>query len=182
MYVNRSVELTSDNMHRFQCFIVFDPSSSRISDSDILVRGEDIIKMYEKIMLEIESSNTIKNLTLKNRLSKVGQMLDLLVSHDNLILTRFFDRIWRRYSYVSNISELFLDYPSFIKFFPEFVTTTDTMLAQRIDGSEDDEEGDDTVDDVVVTPKASTKETSLDEEAVNDEELVIDEELEPAEE
>jgi hypothetical protein len=97
--------------------------------------------MYEKVASEIEDNQSIKALTLRNRLSKIGQMLDLLVTHDNLIVTKFFDRIWRRYSYVSNISELFLDYPTFIKFFPEYEKEKENLLAQRIDGSEDDEDG-----------------------------------------
>ncbi len=138
MYVNRAVELNSDNMHRFQCFIVFDPASSRINETDVLVRGSKILEMYEKVASGIEDNQSIKALTLRNRLSKIGQMLDLLVTHDNLIVTKFFDRIWRRYSYVSNISELFLDYPTFIKFFPEY--EKENLLAQRIDGSEDDED------------------------------------------
>jgi hypothetical protein len=142
MYVNRAVELNSDNMHRFQCFIVFDPASSRINETDVLVRGQDILEMYEKVASEIETNQSIQAMTLRNRLSKIGQMLDLLVTCDNLIITKFFDRIWRRYSYVSNISELFLDYPTFIKYFPEFEKDKEALLAQRIDGSEDDEDGD----------------------------------------
>jgi len=142
MYVNRAVELNSDNMHRFQCFIVFDPASSRINETDVLVRGQDILEMYEKVASEIETNQSIQAMTLSNRLSKIGQMLDLLVTCDNLIITKFFDRIWRRYSYVSNISELFLDYPTFIKYFPEFEKDKEALLAQRIDGSEDDEDGD----------------------------------------
>ncbi len=146
MYVNRAVELNTDNMHRFQCFIVFDPASSRINETDVLVRGEKILKMYERVASEIEHNQSIKALTLRNRLSKIGQMLDLLVTCDNLIVTKFFDRIWRRYSYVSNISELFLDYPTFIKYFPEFEKDKEVLLAQRIDGSEDDDESEGTAD------------------------------------
>ena len=109
MYVNRAVELTTENMHRFQSFIVFEPASSRINESDVLIRGDKIQEMYEELAWKLHDSQSIKDLTLKNRLAKVGQMLDLLVVYDNVIITKFFDRIWRRYSYVSNISEAFLD-------------------------------------------------------------------------
>lgn len=166
MYVNRAVKLTPENMHRFCCFIVFEPASARISENDILVRGEQIRDMFDKIYHEVEPGQTIKDLTLKNRLIKIGQMLDLLVSYDNLIITRFFDRIWRRYSYVSNISEMFLDYPKFVEHFPEYKDQEEELLAQRIDGNDDDEDpdSDDSNDDSDSDTKSDKKAASEDSE------------------
>lgn len=138
MYVNRSVELSQENAHRFQSFIVFEPASSRVGDSDILVRGEEVRDHFERIYYELDDFD-IKNKILKNRLTKIGQMLDLLVVYDNVIITKFFDRIWRRYAYISNIGELFLDYPNFTKHFPEHAGKKAELLAQRIDEDEDEE-------------------------------------------
>lgn len=144
MYVNRSVELSSENEHRFQNFIVFEPASSRVGDCDILIKSEKVRDLYERIYTSLEESHAIKDRILKNRLVKIGQMLDLLVVYDHVIITKFFDRIWRRYSYISSIGELFLDYPTFIHHFPEYKDKKTELLAQRIDDDDDEEtDGDD---------------------------------------
>lgn len=155
MYVNRSVELSSENEHRFQNFIVFEPASSRVGDGDILIKSEKVRDLYERIYTNLEESHAIKDRILKNRLVKIGQMLDLLVVYDNVIITKFFDRIWRRYSYISNIGELFLDYPTFIHHFPEYKDKKTELLAQRID-DDDDEEADG--DDVEIADPVKTDE------------------------
>ena len=76
-------------------------------------------------------------------------MLDLLDSYDNLIITKFFDRVWRRYSYVSHLGESFLKLGMFLDFFPTFDSKQDTIVAKRIDEavkefeeSEDDSDSD----------------------------------------
>ena len=159
MYVNRSIELSSENEHRFQNFIVFEPASFRVNDSDILVKSEAVRDLYERIFFNLEESHEIKDRILKNRLIKIGQMLDLLVVYDHVIITKFFDRIWRRYSYISNIGELFLDYPTFSKHFPEYKDKKSELLAQRIDDDDDEasEEEDETTA-TVAEPKDAKKE------------------------
>ncbi len=139
----KTQEPTPDNEQRFQNFIVFEPASSRVTESDILIKGEEVRDFYERVLMTLEESHSIKDKILKNRLAKIGQMLDLLVVYDNVIITKFFDRIWRRYSYISNIGELFLDYPTFNKHFQEFKDKKADLLAQRIDDDDDDEETDD---------------------------------------
>lgn len=140
MYVNRSIELTSSNEPRFQSFIVFEPSSARINDQDILYSGKEILDLFDEVMAELSSEDTLANNILLNRLNKITQMLDLLSDFDGLVMTKFFDRIWRRYSYISNIGELFIDLPTFSNVFPDRSTDKLSLLAQRIDDVQDDDE------------------------------------------
>lgn len=161
MYLNRAVEITSANQHRFQSFIVFEPASSRINQQDILLQGDDVRNLYERIAIDLSRHSDLKHLTLQNRLTKIGQMMDLLVVYDNVILTKFFDRIWRRYSAISNIGEQFLDYPTFMNAFPEYEKQKSTLLAQRID--DDDDDSDTSEDDDSSSDDKPTSELSSDE-------------------
>ena len=86
----------------------------------------------------LNANYSLKTQIILNRVSKIGQMLDLLKGYDHVLISKFFDRVWRRYSYISNIGEPFLDLPNFIKFFPEYNQDRQALLAQRID-DEDDE-------------------------------------------
>ncbi|NBV41601.1 hypothetical protein EBR96_02365 [bacterium] len=138
MNLNRPVILTPDIEHRFQTFIIFEPASSRIHDFDILISGPKVKEMYDMLIQGLTKEYSLKTQIIMNRVTKIGQMLELLKSHDHVIISKFFDRIWRRYSYISNIGEPFLDLPNFIKFFPEFAQDRQALLAQRID-DEDDE-------------------------------------------
>ncbi|NDC82232.1 hypothetical protein EB093_01010 [bacterium] len=138
MNLNRPVILTPDIAHRFQTFIIFEPASSRIHEFDILISGQKVRELYDRLIDELNSDYSLKTQIILNRVTKIGQMLDLLKSYDTVLISKFFDRVWRRYSYISNIGEPFLDLPTFLKFFPEYATDTDVLLAQRID-DEDDE-------------------------------------------
>ena len=139
MYVNRSIKLTTEIEPRFQNFVVFAPSSSRINRGDILFEGDEVPEVYEFMMQQLSMEDSLSNHILINRLHKIGQMLDLLNSYEDVVMTKFFDRIWRRYSYVSNIGELFTDLPTFAKVFPEKSTKKEDLLAQRIDDNDEDE-------------------------------------------
>ena len=59
---------------KYQNFIVFEPASSRISPSDILMRGEDVLNLYEKVDIFTEHQDDIKVQIILNRL-KIGNML-----------------------------------------------------------------------------------------------------------
>lgn len=94
----KSAEKIVENPKKYQNFIVFEPASSRISPSDILIRGKDVLDLYEKVddILTSQQDN-IKVQIILNRLQKIGNMLDLLTVFDNVIVTKFFNRIWKRY-------------------------------------------------------------------------------------
>lgn len=147
MNINKPFILTPEIEPRLQNFILFEPASSRIQDVDILMRGEEIVDFYERLNEQLLDSNDLKTQILLNRTSKIGQMLDLLGSYDNVIMTKFLDRIWRRYIYISNIGESFLDLPNFLKFFPEFNDNKEDIISLRIDEDDDEPESDDDNDD-----------------------------------
>ncbi len=138
MNLNRPVILSPDIEHRFQTFIIFEPASSRIHEFDILISGQKVREIYDQLIQGLNANYSLKTQIILNRVSKIGQMLDLLKGYDHVLISKFFDRVWRRYSYISNIGEPFLDLPNFIKFFPEYSQDRQGLLAQRID-DEDDE-------------------------------------------
>ena len=45
--------------------------------------------------------------------------VDLLTVYDNVIVTKFFNRIWKRYAYVSNLGESFMDLSSLGAYVPD---------------------------------------------------------------
>lgn len=140
-----------ENAGRHQCFVVFEPASIRINDADVLLIGDQVRDMYDNFMMQLVSrEQTMTERILHNRLAKIGSMLDLLQTYDNVIVTRFFDRIWRRYSYVSHLGELFVDLETFVDYFPEHKGDCSQLLATRFDeGGEfdDDDDNDDDDDD-----------------------------------
>lgn len=138
MNLNRPVILSPDIENRFQAFIVFEPASLRIPDVDVLLVGPKVRELYDQLMDKLFYDNTLKAQIIQNRIGKIGQMMDLLKSMDQVVLSKFFDRIWRRYSYISNIGEPFLDLSVFVQYFPEFSEDKQGLLAQRIDDDEDD--------------------------------------------
>ena len=139
-------------LDRFQSFIVFEPASIRISDNDILYIGNNVQTVFDETFEKVSLlQNDIKMKILLNKFQKLGNMLSLLESHDNVIITKFFDRIWRRYSYVSHLGESFFSLDVFLDFFPKFDNQADTIIAQRIDAHVDefdeDEDEDEDEDD-----------------------------------
>jgi hypothetical protein len=140
-----------ENAGRHQCFVVFEPASIRINDADVLLIGDQVREMYDNFMMNLVSrEQTMTERILHNRLAKIGSMLDLLQSYDNVIVTRFFDRIWRRYSYVSHLGELFVDLETYVDYFPEHKSDCSQLVATRFDESadfDDDDDNDDSDDD-----------------------------------
>ncbi|MBH37525.1 hypothetical protein CL658_00645 [bacterium] len=121
-------------LDRFQSFIVFEPASIRISDNDILYIGNNVQTLFDESFEKVSLlQNDIKMKILLNKFEKIGNMLSLLESHDNVIITKFFDRIWRRYSYVSHLGESLFSLDVFLDFFPKFDNQSDKIVAQRID-------------------------------------------------
>jgi len=141
MNLNRPVVLTPEIEPRFISFIVFEPASARINELDTLLMGPDVVTMYRDLMDHLYREDTIKTQIILNRIGKIGQMIDLLRSHDHIVISKFFDRVWRRYSYISNIGEPFLDLSTFVRFFPTYADDRLTLLAQRIDDEDDEFEG-----------------------------------------
>jgi hypothetical protein len=95
---------------RFQCFIIFEPASSRISPADMMLKGHQVREFYDQFLdyLLSQEKQELKDQILLNRLSKIGQMLELLHNFDKVIISKFFDRIWRRYAYISHLGNIYL--------------------------------------------------------------------------
>ena len=149
----KTADTLVESPKKYQNFIVFEPASSRISPSDILMRGEDVLNLYEKVDdILTEHQDDIKVQIILNRLQKIGNMLDLLTVYDNVIVTKFFNRIWKRYSYVSNLGESFIDLSSLGIYVPDLLVKGETLIADRIDLARDiddllDDDEDDDNDD-----------------------------------
>jgi len=133
----------------YQSFIVFDPASIRVPESDIYIIGPKVSDVVEEIFEKIsESEQDIKMKILINKISKIRNMLDLVGNQENIIISKFFHRIWRRYSYISHLGESFLDLSTFVEFYPDGLKTADEIVASRLDISADaDFEEDDDSDD-----------------------------------
>ncbi|MCP4049245.1 MAG: hypothetical protein GY730_00875 [bacterium] len=128
---------TSNNYNRLKNFIVFEPLSLRLKETDIFLRGDEVIKMVWNINNTIGNKDDLKSRIMKNKLSKFEKMFSLLKSNENLVMTKFFDNIWRRYSFVSNLGESFLEIPCFYKIYPEYGSQEQDIIAQRINFDED---------------------------------------------
>ena len=123
-----------EDKSRYQSFIIFEPASLRVSSDDILFSGQEAKDVYEMFMSKlIKKELTLKEKTLYNRLSKLGTMLDLLQSDSNLIITKFFDRIWKRYSYISHLGEIFVDMTVYLDYFDDSLKKDTSLVALRYD-------------------------------------------------
>ncbi len=138
MNISKPIVLTPNIESRFQSFILIETTSSRLGEADIFIQGSRVREIYNQLMDSLLETDDIKNQIIHNRIAKIGQMMDLLSNSDGIYMTKFFDRVWRRYSYVSNVGEAFLDLPTFLTYFPEYAEDKYALLAQRIDDEDDD--------------------------------------------
>jgi hypothetical protein len=135
-------EKKSNNFLTYYNFVIFEPSSFRIEESDILCRGKEILDIHGQVLDKLAQKNSIKDNIIFNRIKKIDMMLDLVKDFDNIILTKFLNKIWRRYLYFSNLGENFLDINTFLETFPKYKQpqAQPLIFAQRILSKEDDEE------------------------------------------
>lgn len=145
--------------YRFHNFIVFEPASLRINDADILAQGVEVREIFDDVTDTLYRSNTLENLIVQNRLDKIGKMLDLLENYDQLILTRFLDKIWRRYAYISNLGEVFVDLKTYQTVYPELTSKIETIKAMRDDDVSEFETDDTETDDSETSDSLETAKT-----------------------
>lgn len=122
---------------RFQNFVIFDPASQRISETDIIARGYKVKEIFEEVIFVLSKGKNLQDLIIQNRLIKIEKMLDLVSDYNGVIMTRFFDRIWRRYAHLSHLGETFLDMKTFLKVYPEYQDNKLDVIAHRIYDEED---------------------------------------------
>ncbi len=131
--MNDILDICKENTTRYQNFIVFDPNSVRVLDSDIYLIGDDVKKQFDLLYSRLNASQSIGHQILENRLGKIGQMLELVSNYDQVIITKYFDRVWKRYAYISNLGESFLNFPTFAEYFPKEAANVDNVIADRVD-------------------------------------------------
>jgi hypothetical protein len=132
--MNLFEEKDGSYVSRMQSFIIFEPASVRVNEEDILFQGKEIMDFYEEFMDKIDKPDgDIQEQILANRMSKIGHMLDLIQNFEGVIVSKFFDRIWRRYAYISHLGESFIDLKTFINYFPEYDKKDSELVANRFD-------------------------------------------------
>jgi len=127
---------------RFQNFIVFEPHSIRVPDNDIMYSGLKVRDVFDEVMSKLARRDTIQDLIITNRLSKIANMLSLVQDDTGIVMTKFVDKIWKRYAYLSNLGENFLDLKTFLYVFPQYDECREDVIAQRTNPDDHDDAGD----------------------------------------
>ena len=128
-----------------QCnnFVVFEPVSSRIAEHDVLCRGDALMELFEMLTASPIYDDKLKIQILGNRLSRIQMMLSLANNPENIVVTKFVKKVWKRYPFYSNLGEPFLELSEYLHVFPDFADNTDPLLVQRLVGGPEDDEGSD---------------------------------------
>ncbi|MBT5855973.1 hypothetical protein HOH87_04985 [bacterium] len=126
----------------FNNFIIFEPASHRIPETDILLQGDEVRELFDRVMMQIGYDTSLETRTLANRLNRIQMMLDLVKSYDNIIISKFLNKVWKRYAYFSNLGEMFLNIDEYTSFLPEFKGDDSKLIVQRIESEEDMEAAD----------------------------------------
>ncbi|MDA1353340.1 MAG: hypothetical protein O3A01_02565 [bacterium] len=127
----------------FLNFVVFEPSSQRIPPQDILAKGDAVREYLDIALAESGQHTDLKHQILVNRLTRIATMMNLVKNFENVVLTKFLNKVWRRYSFYSNLGELFLDVEDFSRFNPEFDAKNEDNFLLRIASDDDDDDSDD---------------------------------------
>ena len=142
------IDLFDENVEdpdNFVSFIVFEPASLRIPDNDLLLVGDQVTKVFNNVINSQEFESNLQDQILINRLKRIEMMIDLLKSTDGLIMTKFLNNIWRRYSFFSNLGELFITQRDIKRLDPSFEIKRSNILERFIEAEEveDDSSNDD---------------------------------------
>ena len=129
--------------------IVFEPSSHRIAPKDVLLRGFEVKEAFDRVFEQVSLQRNMGEIILYNQLNRIGMMLDLVKNFDNVVLTKFVNKVWRRYAFFSHLGELFVDLDQFLAYKLNNDDNTEDLILQRLasDDSEDETTDDDEVDD-----------------------------------
>ena len=140
-----------ENPDEFVCFLVFEPASLRIPDNDLILLGDSAVDIFQQVSNSPHYNTSLQDQILKNRLQRIEMMIDLLKNNDGLIMTKFLNKIWRRYSFFSNLGELFLTQGELKRLVPDYTFNESPILerfvVEEIDESDDDSDKDDNSDD-----------------------------------
>ena len=129
-----------ENPDDFVSFIVFEPASLRIPDNDLLLVGDQVVDLFEQVISSNNFETSLQDQILLNRLQRIEMMLDLLKSNNGLILTKFLNKIWRRYSFFSNLGELFITQKDLKRLAPSYKFNESIILDRIVETEESIEE------------------------------------------
>ena len=110
------------------------------------MRGQEIYDTFFEAYEQIQRCEDIKAQIICHRLDKVANMLEMVKNYDTMILTKFFNKVWKRYYTMSENGEQFLDLSLFKQTLPD-LGKLKPILADRIvprggGNSEDDDDDD----------------------------------------
>lgn len=92
----------------FISFVVFEPASQRIEETDVLLKGDEIRALFDQIYHQVSRGDSLQEQTIYNRFARLKMMLDLVKPTDEILITKFLNKVWRRHAFFSNLGELFL--------------------------------------------------------------------------
>ena len=98
--------------------------------------------IFEKVTNSPHFNSSLQDQILVNRLQRIEMMIDLLKNNDGLIMTKFLNKIWRRYSFFSNLGELFITQGELNRLVPDYKFNENPILErfviEEIDESDED--------------------------------------------
>jgi hypothetical protein len=129
-------EETEEDESEFVSFFVFEPTSLRVPDNDILLIGDSVVNLFNQVNQNSKNHDSLSIQILNNRLKRIEMMLDLLKNADGLIMTKFLNKIWRRYAFFSNLGEFFITKGELDQFAPNIIKK-DFILDRSVGSLED---------------------------------------------
>lgn len=138
----KSIEFLEQPKHtneEFVSLIIFDPSSQRVDPEDVFLQGPEVKALFDRVFNIISTGRDIKEKIIYNRLSRVKMMLDLVKTFDNVILTKFVNKVWRRYGFFSHLGETFLSLDELIQYLPDYEKQQDKMILSRFVNDDDED-------------------------------------------
>jgi hypothetical protein len=133
-------EENEENEDKYISFLVFEPNSLRIPENDILLIGDQVTELFQSIMESTDFNSSMTDKILLNKLQRIEMMIDLLKSTNGLIMTKFLNKIWRRYAFFSNLGEHFILQEELKRFNPKFPFTEPLILNRVIEEVETEAE------------------------------------------
>ena len=126
------LEPAKPSYQAYVSLICFEPAALRVPENDILFVGPKVREVFDTIHLNLQQdSESLKTQILLNRFNKISMMLGLVKSYDEVVITKFLDKVWKRYAFFSNLGEVFIEIEHFTKFFPQYDKNDQGIYVQR---------------------------------------------------
>ena len=80
------LEPTVEEFTKCENFVVFEPVSIRVPESDILYTGPEILEVFEKVIQTEIYPEGLKKQIFANKISRIHTMLGLCQNLDNIVV------------------------------------------------------------------------------------------------